>query len=178
MLKSGAVIQQGSHNTSVSGSNNSNIGNIRTIGSYEVGEKNSITGKRVGVPYYDVDFTGGLDSVENDQTANPACYIYFPQYAKAESWVNVTGRSMEPLINHGDMIAIKRLEDWNTYLLYGEVYAIVTDEYRTIKYVRKSTKGDDYLRLIPANNEFDEQDIPKSVVRRVFQILGCAKRIF
>jgi hypothetical protein len=163
----------------VSGSHNSNIGNIGQPAPYGVTDRRSGSpGDVAGVPYYDVDFIAGFDGVENDQTVNPAYYIQFPQYAKADSWVNATGHSMQPLINHGDMIAIKKLEDWDTYLLYGEVYAIVTNEYRTIKYVRKSAKGDEYLRLIPANGEFDEQDIPKSVVRGVFQILGCAKRIF
>lgn len=199
MLKSGSVIQRGANNISISGSNNgvvgqmnggtiisggrnTNIGNVHNIHGgerYKVSEKqNDVSDGVGGVPYYDVDFIGGMDTVENDQTTDPTYYIHFQQYAKAECWVNVTGRSMEPLINHGDMIALKRIEDWNTYLLYGEVYAIVTDEYRTIKYVRKSAKGDDYLRLIPANPDFDEQDVPKSVVRGVFQILGCAKRIF
>ena len=85
---------------------------------------------------------------------------------------------MEPLISHGDMIALKKIEDWPNYILYGEVYGIVTSEYRTVKKVRKSVKGEDYLRLVPVNPEFDEQDIPKSIVRGVFQIIGCAKRIF
>lgn len=161
----------------VSGSHNRNIGNIRNNDRYDIVERERIGRLTKGIPYYDVDFIGGFDDVENDQTITPAHYIDFPQYNKAESWVNVTGHSMEPLINHGDIIAIKKLEDWNTYLLYGEVYAIVTVEYRTIKYVRKSPRGDDYLRLVPANNQFDEQDIPKSVIRSVFQILGCAKRL-
>lgn len=131
-----------------------------------------------GVPYYDVDFIGGYNIVENDQTINPTYHIDFPQYNKADSWVNTTGHSMEPLINHGDMIAIKKIEDWKTYMLYGEIYAIVTDEYRTVKKVRKSTKGDNYIRLVPLNCDYDEQDIDKRIIRNVFQVVGCAKKIF
>lgn len=133
----------------------------------------------IGVPYYDVDFLGGFDLVEPDKTVNPAYYIKFPQYAKADSWVNVTGHSMEPLINHGDMIALRLVNDWHTYLLYGEIYAIVTDEYRTIKTIRKSSKGEDFLRFVPTNRaEYDEQDVPVSIIQNVFQVLGCAKKIF
>jgi len=137
----------------------------------------SINKKGKGVPYYDVDFIGGFDLVANCQNNTPTHYIDFPQYANAHLWVNVTGKSMEPLINHGDIIAVRNIEDWNTYILYGEVYGIVTDEYRTIKYVRTSKKGDGYFRLVPENKEFDEQDIPKSIVRAVYQIIGCAKRL-
>ena len=131
-----------------------------------------------GVPYYDVDFIGGYDLVINDKTTIPAYYIDFQQYNKADHWVNITGHSMEPLISHGDMIAIRRLEDWRTYLLPGEIYVIVTEEYRTVKKVRTSKKGDDYFRLVPLNDEFDEQDIPKSIIDKVYQVLGAAKKIF
>lgn len=130
-----------------------------------------------GVPYYDVDFIDGIDTI-GAGCINPLYYINFPQYNKAECWVNVTGHSMEPLINHGDMIALRKLEDWPTYMLYGEIYAIVTDEYRTVKQVKKSPRGDGFLRLVPANGEYDEQDIPTAIIRHVYQVIGSAKRIF
>lgn len=127
-------------------------------------------------PYYDIDFECGFDLIENNQTIQPTSYIKFPQYNKAEMWVNVYGKSMEPLISPGDIIAIRELQDWNSYLLYGEVYAIVTREYRTIKIIRKSTK-ENHIKLVPINTkECDEQEIPKELVTRVFQVIGTAKR--
>ena len=138
----------------------------------------SINYQGKGVPYYDVDFIGGFDMVFNDQTQNPTCHINFPQYNSADFWVNVTGHSMEPEISHGDMIAIKELQDWNTHILFGEMYATITTENRTIKYVRRSKQSEDFLRLIPVNLEnFDEQDIPKSIIIKVFKVLGAAKKI-
>lgn len=131
-----------------------------------------------GVPYYDVDFIGGYDLIENDQTLHPAYNIDFEPYNKADSWVNITGHSMEPTINHGDIIALKRMNDWNTYLLYGEIYAIVTDEYRTVKRVRKSDLGTDYIRLVPVNDGFDEQDIRRDIIRHVYQVIGSMRRFF
>ena len=83
----------------------------------------------VGVPYYDVDFCGGFEIMVNDQTSVPAGYINIPQYNKADSWANITGHSMEPLISHGDMIALKKVKDWRTYILYGEIYGIMTEEW-------------------------------------------------
>lgn len=139
----------------------------------------SLNHDKIGVPYYDVDFIGGFDLVENDQTIDPAYYIDFTQYNRADCWVNITGHSMEPMINQGDMIALKRVRDWKNYLLYGEVYAVVTDEYRTVKIIRKSPKGDDFIRFVPYNREeYDEQDVPISVIRRVFRVLGCAKLMY
>lgn len=134
--------------------------------------------KNNGVPYYDVDFIGGFDLVENDQTLLPTYRINFVQYNNADSWVNISGHSMEPQIGHGDIIALKELYDWEDYVLYGEVYAIVTDQYRTVKRINKSAEGKEYLKLVPVNKDFDEQDIKKSIVRKVYQVLGCAKKIF
>lgn len=141
-------------------------------------ESYSINQEQKGTPYYDVDFIGGFDLVYNDQSVNPTYHIQFQAYENADCWVNITGHSMEPLISHGDIVALKKIEDWHTYVLYGETYAIVTDEYRTVKKIRKSTKGDDFIRLVPVNIEFDEQDINKSIIRHVYQVLGCAKKIF
>lgn len=133
---------------------------------------------RKGVPYFEVDFIGGFDLVENDQTITPAYYIDFPEYNDSDMWINMTGKSMEPTIWHGDKISVKALNDWNTYMLFGEIYAIVTDNYRTVKIVRKSKLGDDYVKLVPINVDFDEQDIPKSIIRKVYTVMGSAKKLF
>lgn len=130
-----------------------------------------------GIPYYDVDFCGGFDLVLNNQTYTPSGYINLPQYDKADSWANITGHSMEPLISNGDIIALRKVEDWQTYLLYGEIYGIMTDEWRTVKRVRKS-ENPEYIRLEPINKEYDEQEIPKSIIRGVWQVLGSIKKLF
>lgn len=135
------------------------------------------TSSSTGVPYYDVDFCGGFDLVLNDETCTPAGYIDLPQYSKADSWANITGHSMEPLISNGDIIALRKIEDWQTYILYGEVYGIMTDEWRTVKRIRKSERSD-YIILEPINRDYDIQEIPKSIIRGVWQVLGCAKKFF
>lgn len=132
----------------------------------------------VGVPYYNVDFIGGFDVIINDQTINPEYYIDFKQYNSADCWCNVTGHSMEPEINQGDIIALKELHDWRTYIPAGEIYGLVTTEHRTIKKVCPSPK-EGFLRLIPTNKspEYVPQDIPISIVLRVYKVLGCMKRL-
>ena len=129
------------------------------------------------VPYYAVDFIAGFDLVVNDQTSRPDGYISFPNIRGAQFWVDVSGKSMSPLIDPGDVIALKLVENWTTNILYGEVYALVTEQYRTIKRVRKSDR-EGYIRLVPENRDFDQQDIPASSVVAIYQVLGCAKKIF
>lgn len=131
-----------------------------------------------GVPYYDVDFIGGFDLVENDQTMTPAYNIDFKAYDKATCWCNITGHSMEPEINHGDIIALRKIDDFS-FLPAGEVYAIVTtNDMRTVKRIGISDNPDNY-RLIPTNKspEYGVQELPKRMIRAVFEVLGCMKKL-
>ena len=131
-----------------------------------------------GVPYYNVDFIGGFDIVLNDQTAKPEYLIDFKKYNEATCWCNVTGHSMEPEITHGDIIALKKIED-KSFLPLGEVYAIVTKNgMRTIKRLGPSSDPKCYT-LVPANKspEYGIQELPKDMIEHIFQVLGCMKRL-
>lgn len=128
----------------------------------------------IGVPYYDVDFTAGFDLIFNDQTINPTANIVVYGFEKASIWCNVTGDSMHPKICHGDMIALRecRLDD----VMYGEIYAVVLDNIRTVKIIRKA-KDPTMLRFIPINiEEYDEQEFEKSRIIRIFEVLGNISR--
>lgn len=132
-----------------------------------------------GAPYYDVDFIGGFHSVNNDQTIRPAFYIDFMPYNDVDCWVNVTGKSMSPFISHGDIVALKKVENWREFLLFGEIYAIVTHEFRTIKIVGKSELKN-HFKLIPYSKspEFSEQDLPIKLIEHVYRVKGSLKKFF
>lgn len=131
-----------------------------------------------GVPYYNVDFIGGFDLVLNDQTIIPEYLIDYAPYNKATCWCNITGHSMEPEISHGDMLALKKIDDFS-FLPFGEVYAIVTkNDMRTVKRISASPNPDCYM-LVPTNKspEYGTQELPKNMIRVIFQVLGCMKRL-
>lgn len=130
----------------------------------------------VGAPYYDVDFIGGFDEVFNSQVNIPATNIVIRGFEKASLWCNVTGHSMEPKINHGDIIALRQctLND----IQYGEIYAVVLDTIRTIKILRRSPDPSK-LRFIPINTEdYDEQEFDKSRIMNVFEVIGSISKFF
>lgn len=130
-----------------------------------------------GVPYYNVDFIGGFDIILNDQTTTPEYLIDFKEYNKATCWCNITGHSMEPEINHGDIIALKEITDFS-FLPYGEVYAIITTNgMRTVKRIGPASSPENYS-LIPTNKspEYGVQEIPKNYIYRVYQVLGSVKK--
>ncbi len=127
-----------------------------------------------GRPYYNVDFLGGFDELFNDQTITPTSYINIPEYNKENYvWVNLTGHSMHPVIQSGDKICICEIKDVSS-IIFGEIYAIVTEEMRTVKYVTRSEQKD-CLRLVPENKSpryGDYQDIPLSNIRKMFRVVG------
>lgn len=137
----------------------------------------SINQEYKGAPYYNVDFMGGFDLTFNDQTQNPDYYInYYPYNKEGVVWCNVTGHSMEPKINHGDVIALKgcTLND----VQYGEIYAVVLDTIRTVKILRKS-QDPAKLRFVPINTkDFDEQEFEKNRIITLYEVLGSINRFF
>lgn len=134
---------------------------------------NSLT---VGTPYYDVDFLGGFNEVFNLQTSVPETNIVIRGFEKADLWCNVTGHSMEPKINHGDIIALRQCSVND--IQYGEIYAVVLDTIRTIKILRKSSSPDK-LRFIPINiDDYDEQEFDKSRIINIFEVVGSISKFF
>lgn len=129
--------------------------------------------KSVGKPYYNVDFAMGFDPSENDQTTNPEYMIDFSPYNKCDCWCNAMGDSMYPTIANGDKIAIKEVRDPKSCLINDEIYAIVTsNDLRTIKRVRDNG---DTITLIPDNKDYSEQIIPKSLILKVYKVMGSVK---
>lgn len=195
MLTTGDITQSGDGNNVGSGTVNNTTNNYRDCGGADGKAAKDIVnlGGRVaaledkpvvsytnGRPYYDVDFLGGFDIVLNDQTVMPEYNIDFKPYNKdGVVWCNITGHSMEPLISNGDIIAIKEMKDWRDFLLFGEVYGIITEDMRTVKVVTKSDKGEDFLHLVPVNKsgEYQPQDIPVRLITHVFRVLGCMKKL-
>ena len=131
-----------------------------------------------GSPYYNVDFIGGFDILFNDQTINPDFYINYPPYNKeGVVWVNLTGHSMEPELSNGDIIALKPMTTSIEYLPTNEIYAIITEDYRTVKRIELSDRAG-FVRLIPSNKEFKTQEIPIEMITKVYAVLGSIRKFF
>ena len=130
---------------------------------------------KVGQPFYNVDFLGGFSEVYNSQVSVPDRNIIVPGFDRAKLWCNVTGHSMEPKINHGDIIALRpcTLDD----IQYGEIYAVVLDTIRTIKILRKGSSKNS-LRYVPINPNFDEQEFAIKRIINIFEVIGSISKFF
>lgn len=128
-----------------------------------------------GTPYYDVDFIGGFNEIVNSQITVPTTNIIVQGFDKADLWCNVTGHSMEPKINHGDIIALRRCDLRD--IQFGEIYAVVLDTIRTIKIIRRSPNPDTFL-FVPINKDYDAQEYEKSRILQVFEVIGSISKFF
>lgn len=128
-----------------------------------------------GVPYFNIDFCAGFDLVENSLQNTPDAYISDPLFASAEYVVRCSGDSMGDKIPNGCYLGIKKVELPD--ILYGEIYAIVTKVWRTVKYVRKSTLVD-HLLLVPEDTKnYDPQDYPKEKILSVWAVVAYGLKI-
>lgn len=127
----------------------------------------------IGIPYFNIDFCLGYDSVFNDQTEIPDLYVRHPLNGHADCWITTRGNSMYPLISSGDIIAIREVQIDG--VMFGDVYAIVTDDNRTVKRVRKGSVPSKW-RLVPENkDDYDEQEIDIDSVIKVYRVEAVAK---
>lgn len=128
-------------------------------------------------PFYDIDFVLGFNNMYNDEANVPSRYISIPGYEKADFWCRTSGDSMKPFISNGDIVALKEIADWQIFLPMNEVYAVMTtNDMRTIKVVRKGC-DDMHLILHAYNEEYEDQEISKEAISKVYQVLGTIKAL-
>jgi len=131
-----------------------------------------------GVPYYTVDFAREFELIRSKKSEHIGYHIDFKAFNHADFWCNIFGRSMEPEIGSGDMVAMKEIFDKKEGILYGEMYGIVTKKFCVIRRVAKGSR-DHQIKLIPSNKnpEYAEQEIARSAIENLFLVICCAKNL-
>lgn len=123
------------------------------------------------VPYYDIDATAGNVTIFNeDGTEYIKDYISVPAFQDCEMFINVSGNSMYPKYCSGELIALKRLKDFEV-IAYNEAYLIVTDEQRLLKYIKKS-KEKNMWTLKSEHPEYEDFDIHIKKIRFLYIVKG------
>ena len=136
------------------------------------------------IPYFDVDATATPMEIFNDQTSTPSAQMDLPGFAGCDFAINVAGHSMYPSIESGSMIICKKIND-KSIILYGEVYLIVTQDYRMVKRVKKSSKkgyvicaSDNHNgRTSTGGNTYEDVEIPIDKIIHLYLVKGAIKRL-
>ncbi len=133
-----------------------------------------------GTPVYDIDVTAGTmpraSMFTDDQIIG---HIDLPDVASAaHRIVRVNGDSMSPVIRNGDYVALRELTNLQ-YIFWGQIYVVLLDDYRMIKYVRRNADPK-LVTLHSANPDYDDMDILRSDIRDMMlvqQILHLDTRL-
>ena len=135
----------------------------------EISESAISETKRKGALIYDIDATCGLSGRDIEFTDEKVIgSIDAPEINSDSKIIFATGDSMLPLIASGDRVVIRKIESWD-YFNYGQVYLIITNEYRLIKRVRRHPKDADNLILLRSENpDYDDIDLPKREIIHLF----------
>lgn len=122
-----------------------------------------------GTPVLDIDVTCGKEfrDLRDEKILG---YVNLPQIRKDTMIVTATGESMVPKVLSGDMIVIREITNRN-YFFWGQIYLVVTSEYRMLKYIRKHpTDPLNYIILHSENPNFEDVEMPIKDIYRLFLV--------
>lgn len=122
------------------------------------------------IPLYNLEASAGLVNLFQHQgDTKPVDYISIPNLPKCDGAISVTGDSMYPLLKSGDIIMYKEINNEISNIFYGEMYLVSLDldgeEYVSVKWVQKSDKGEDHIKLVSENQHHQPKDVPLKSVR-------------
>lgn len=96
--------------------------------------------------------------------------IYSPNPDAALA-IQVKGDSMEPRINNGAFLFIKRIND-KAFIPWGSPLVLDTENGTVVKLLFPSEKGDEYLEARSYNKEYPPFQIPKESINGIYRILS------
>lgn len=132
------------------------------------------------IPLYNIEASAGLvELFQNHSDNTPIDSLHIPNLPKCDGAVFVTGDSMYPLLKSGDIVAYKQINDFSTEIFWGEMYLIsvevASEEYISVKYVQKSEKGVEYIKLVSQNQHHQPKDVHLDKVRAMALIKASVR---
>ena len=123
-----------------------------------------------GIPVYDIDVTAGnMPRAQLFAEDHIIGSINLPDFEGQNCRVvRVSGDSMTPVIRSGDLIAVRELNSLQ-YIIWGQIYVILLDDYRLVKYIRKHENKSQVI-LRSANPDYDDLEIDRSDIRDLLYV--------
>lgn len=122
------------------------------------------------VPLYDFEASAGVVELFKDSKpkSKPVDFISIPNLPKCDGAIHVTGDSMYPLLKSGDIVMYKKLANCIDSILYGEMYLLSIDlqgeEYISVKWIHRSEKGEEFIKLVSQNAHHQPKEVHLSKV--------------
>lgn len=127
-------------------------------------------GPRVGIPVYDIDVMAGTGELSLLFTDDRIIgHIDLPNLRSDTAIVRVNGDSMAPVIKDGGYVAIRQIQE-TRYIFWGQIYVIVMDDYRLVKFLRRHPVDRELVVLHSANPAYDDMEVERADLRRLFLV--------
>lgn len=130
--------------------------------------------ERVTLPLIPYDVLAGFPNVDNLGISIDGCEKYtVPEFScrGAEFLIRVSGDSMFPRYNNGDLLACKRITNV-TFIQWGKVYVIDTTQGILVKHLFPSSFDDKITCHSVNSDNYPDFDIPKAEIRSFSLVLG------
>ncbi|MFB9078949.1 helix-turn-helix transcriptional regulator [Flavobacterium procerum] len=128
--------------------------------------KTDKTKSRQSIPLFDIQETTSVAALfRNQEQEQPTDYMTIPNLPKCDGAITVSGDSMYPLIKAGDIILYKKVKNNIDTIFWGEMYLISIldedgNEFNMIRWIQKSEKGDQFVKLVSENEKHEPKDLP------------------
>lgn len=132
-----------------------------------------------GIPLIPLEAVAGFPATDSEASYLEDCERYIiPEFeAKGANFlIRVSGDSMMPLYNNGDIIACRKIHDI-LFFQWGGVYVLETSQGVIVKYVEESEKSDDCILCVSENPRFKPFQLPKSDIRSLSTIIGLVRLV-
>jgi len=120
------------------------------------------------IPLYDIQAAASIVHTFNGKQ-NIIDYITIPNMPTCDGALPITGDSMYPLLRSGDIVLYKVIRDLQEGIYWGEMYLVYLndngDDMTLVKYVQKSDKGEDYIKLVSQNHHHAPKDVKLKKVK-------------
>jgi phage repressor protein C with HTH and peptisase S24 domain len=116
------------------------------------------------VPLYDIQASASVVALFRDKNSEkPIDHITIPNLPKCDGAIYVNGDSMYPLLKSGDIIMYKKVGNSIDNMFWGEMYLVSLinddgDEFVMVKWLHKSEKGEEYVKLVSENRHHQPKD--------------------
>lgn len=120
--------------------------------------------KKYVIPLHEISPIIELDILFSKHSTKKAVdYIVIPNGPYCDGALSVRGDDMIPTLKAGDIICYKTIDDIDN-IIYGEMYLLYinngSDQYLTIRFIKKVTAENGYITLASENPKNCEKDIP------------------
>lgn len=132
-----------------------------------------------GVPYYDIDITASITESFNDISEEPEFLVDFKPFNDCSAYLPIWGDSMYPAYSAGDIIAVKRLYNFDI-IQWGEAHLVITNtnanNMRTVKLLFPHEDQDKIILRASNPNYAGDTVINKSDILSLYIVKGKITR--